>query len=77
MVKIRLSQTGSRNRRTYRIVAIEEGKKRSGRAIEVLGYYNPLTKPAELQFRRDRIDYWLGHGAQLTPATKKLLAQHP
>ena len=77
MVKIRLSQTGSRNRRTYRIVAVEEGKKRDGRSVEILGFYNPLTKPQELQFKKDRIDYWVSKGAQITPAVKTLLQKHP
>jgi len=77
MVKIRLSQTGSRNRRTYRIVAVEEGKKRDGRSVEILGFYNPLTKPQELQFKLDRIKYWVSKGAQITPAVKTLLQKHP
>lgn len=77
MVKIRLAQTGSRNRRTYRFVCIEEGKKRGGRAIEILGFYNPLTIPPELQIKKDRIDYWLSQGAQLTPAVKNLMEKHP
>lgn len=75
MVKIRLAQTGTTNRKTYRIVAIEEGKRRDGRAIEILGYYNPLVKPARLSLARDRITYWLRHGAQPTGAVTKLLQE--
>lgn len=73
MVKIRLSQTGSTNRKTYRLVAIEEGKRRNGRALETLGYVNPLVKPAKVNIKRDRVAYWLEKGARLTPAAKKLL----
>lgn len=73
MVKIRLTQTGSTNRKTYRIVAIEEGKRRDGRAIEILGFYNPLVKPAHIQLKQDRVDYWLSVGAQLTPAAQKII----
>lgn len=74
MVKIRLTQTGTKNRKTYRFVAIEEGKRRDGRAIEILGFYNPLVKPPQVSIKRDRVDYWLSVGAQLTPAAKKLLS---
>ena len=73
MVKIRLAQHGAKNRRQYRIVAIEEGKRRNGRAIEILGAYNPLVTPPQLVIERDRIDHWVTLGARLTPAVKKLL----
>ena len=73
MVKIRLTQTGSKNRKTYRLVAMEEGKRRDGRAIEILGFYNPLVKPPQVNLKRDRVEYWLSVGAQLTPAAEKLL----
>lgn len=73
MVKIRLAQTGSKNRRTYRIVAIEEGKRRDGRPIETLGFYNPLVKPAQISVKRERVTYWQSVGAHLTPAVEKLL----
>jgi len=73
MLKIRLTRTGSTNRKTYRIVAIEEGKRRDGSAVETLGNYNPLVKPPQIQLKRDRIDYWRKMGAQVTPAVEKLL----
>ncbi len=73
MVKIRLTMTGTKNRRNYRIVAIEEGKRRDGKAIEILGFYNPLVKPAKLVLKRDRIAYWTSVGAQITPAVDTLL----
>lgn len=73
MVKIRLAQVGAKNRRTYRIVAIEEGKRRDGRAIEILGAYNPLVTPPHLVVERDRVDHWVHRGAILTPAVKKLI----
>ncbi len=66
---------GSKNRRTYRIVAIEEGKRRNGRAIEILGHYNPLISPPSLSVKRDRIDHWLKAGAQMSPGAQKIL--HP
>jgi len=73
MVKIRLTQTGKRNAKQYRIIAIEEGKRRDGQAIEILGYYNPLVKPVQISLKKDRIDYWVSVGAVLTDSVKKLL----
>jgi len=73
MVKIRLTQTGTTNRKTYRIIAIEEGKRRDGKAIEILGFYNPLVKPAHLSVKRDRVEHWLSKGAQPTQTVVKLL----
>ena len=73
MLKIRLTQTGTTNRKTYRIIVIEEGKRRDGKAIENLGYFNPLVKPPQIVVDRARIAYWQSKGAQVTPAVEKLL----
>lgn len=64
---------GSTNRKTYRIVAIEEGKRRDGSAVEILGFFNPLVKPAQISIEKDRVDYWRKLGAQVSPAVEKLL----
>lgn len=74
-IKIRLKQTGSRNRRTYRVVAVDESKKRDGSVVEILGFVNPLVKPTQISLKRERIDYWQDKGAQLTPPVIKLLSQ--
>ena len=73
MLKIRLTQTGTTNRKTYRIIAIEEGKRRDGKALENLGYFNPLVKPPKIVIDRERISYWVSKGAQVTPAVSRLL----
>lgn len=73
MVKIRLAQTGSTNRKTYRLIAIDESKRRDGRALEILGFFNPLVKPPQVNIKRDRVDYWISVGAQLTGAAEKLI----
>jgi len=73
MLKIRLAQMGSTNRKTYRVVAIEEGKRRNGRNVEILGFYNPLVKPAQIRIQKDRVEYWRKQGAVVTPAVEKLL----
>ena len=73
MLKIRLARTGSTNRKTYRIVAIEEGKRRDGKEVEILGFYNPLVKPPQIKINKDRVEYWQKNGAQMTEAVTKLL----
>lgn len=74
MVKIKLSQTGKRNRKTFRIVVMEEGKRRDGKTIEILGFYNPLVKPPQLTIDKERLNYWISVGAQKTDGVTKILA---
>jgi small subunit ribosomal protein S16 len=73
MVKIRLTQTGTTNRKMYRIIAIEERDRRDGKPIEELGSYNPMVKPPMLIVNRARVEYWSKNGAQITDAVKDLL----
>lgn len=77
MVKIRLTQTGKTNQKTYRIIVIEEGKRRDGRAIEIVGFYNPLVKPPQITVKKDRVDYWMSKGAQVTAAVSELIKTAP
>lgn len=72
MVKIRLFQTGSKHQRSYRLVVIDSRKKRNGQTLEVLGFFDPKTKPPTLKYKRDRFDYWLKKGAQPTATVKKI-----
>jgi small subunit ribosomal protein S16 len=73
MVKIRLTQTGTKNSKKYRLIAIEEGKRRDGNAIEILGSYDPTIKPPKIVLKNDRIKYWLSVGAQMTESAKELI----
>ena len=66
-------QTGSRNRKQYRIVAVEESKRRDGKVLENLGFYNPLIKPPEIIIQKDRVEHWISKGAQMTEAVIKLV----
>jgi small subunit ribosomal protein S16 len=75
MLKIRLAQTGARNRRMFRIVAIEEGKRRNGKPVEILGFYNPQVKPAEMKLDQARLDYWVSKGAVITTGVSKLIVK--
>lgn len=72
MLKIRLSRTGKKNAPAYRIVVMPEKHPRDGRALEVLGYFNPSVKPPTFSLDKERLKYWLSQGAQMTEAVKKL-----
>ena len=72
-VKIRLARTGAKKRPFYRIVAADARQPRDGRFLEKLGTYNPLTEEGTLDLKSDRIEYWLGVGAQPTATVARLL----
>ena len=72
MLMIRLSRRGARKQPVYRIVVIEKDRSRDGRSIEVVGLYNPRTSPATVQLKKDRVDYWVAKGAQLSPTLARL-----
>lgn len=77
MVMIRLARFGARKQPYYRVVVIEKDRARNGRSIELVGTYNPRTEPATVNLKRDRIDYWIGKGAQLSDTVAKLLKKLP
>lgn len=72
---IRLARIGARKQPHYRIVVIEKERARNGRALEVVGTYNPRTSPAQIELKRDRIEYWQSKGAQVSGRVGKLLAK--
>ena len=74
MVKIRLMRMGSKKRPFYRIVAADVRAPRDGKFLEILGYYNPRTKPHELKVDTDKVKKWIGNGAQPTNRVSKLIA---
>jgi small subunit ribosomal protein S16 len=74
---IRLARIGARKQPYYRIVVIEKDRARNGRSIEVVGTYNPRTNPASVDLKHERIAYWRGVGAQMTPTVEKLVKNHP
>jgi small subunit ribosomal protein S16 len=74
---IRLSRQGARKKPHYRIVVIEKERARDGRALEVVGTYNPRTNPATVELKRERVDYWKSKGAQVSATVSRLLAKAP
>ena len=77
MVMISLARVGARKQPYYRVVVIEKDRARTGRSIEVVGTYNPRTNPASVDLKLDRIAYWRGVGAQLSPTVEKLVSKAP
>lgn len=77
MVMIRLARVGATKKPYYRVVVIEKDRARNGRSIEVVGTYNPRTNPATVALKHDRIQYWVGVGAQLSDRVAKLVEKFP
>ena len=77
MVMIRLARVGARKQPYYRIVVIEKDRARNGRSIEVVGTYNPRTSPASVELKHERVAYWRGVGAKLSPIVEKLVTKNP
>ncbi len=72
-VALRLYRLGKKNNPAYRIVAIDKRDKRNGSYIEVVGFYDPMTKPHKLEFKQERFDYWLSRGALVSEGLRKIL----
>ena len=72
-VKIRLTRTGKKKAPSYRVVVADERYPRDGRFVEELGYYNPMTNPAEFKIDAEKATAWLAKGATPTETVKSLL----
>ena len=66
---------GATKRPSYRVVAIDKRQARDGRALEILGFYDPLTEPATVRLDGERISAWIGKGAQPSETVVKLMRQ--
>jgi small subunit ribosomal protein S16 len=73
MLAIRLARFGAKKKPTYRVVVIEKDRARNSRSVEVVGHYNPVAKPAQIQLDRERIQYWMKNGAQPSDTVNRLL----
>jgi small subunit ribosomal protein S16 len=77
MLMIRLARFGAKKKPFYRVVVIEKERARNGRSLEVVGHYNPLSSPARVSLKHDRVEYWTRHGAQMSDTVKRLLENNP
>jgi small subunit ribosomal protein S16 len=78
MVVIRLARGGSKKRPFYNVVATDSRNRRDGRFIERVGFYNPVggDSTENLRIALDRIQYWTGNGAQLSPSVERLVKEY-
>jgi small subunit ribosomal protein S16 len=77
MVKIRLSRGGAKKKPFYHIVVSDSRRARDGRNIERVGFFNPVARGQEerLRLNLERVDYWMGVGAQVSDRVKTLVSE--
>ena len=76
MLAIRLRRAGSKKRPFFRIVLADSRSAADGSFVEILGHYNPRTKPAIVQVDKERVDFWIKRGAQPSDSVRTLIARH-
>lgn len=72
-VKIRLRRMGAKKAPFYRVIVADSRSPRDGKFIEELGYYNPITEPAEIKIDAEKAKKWLEDGAQPSDTVRSLL----
>ncbi len=77
MLAISLMRMGAKGKPFYRLVVKEKRSKRDGKYLENVGTYNPMLDPAEVTLNHERIQYWIGVGAQPTDTVKSLIKNNP
>ena len=75
MVKIRLARGGAKKKPYHRIVVADVRRKRDGKFIERIGFYNPMIQENRFEIDSERAKYWLSVGAQPTDRVRKLMKQ--
>ena len=73
MLMIRLARIGKKKHPFYRVVVTEKTRPRNGRFVEIVGTYDPLKKPAAVKLDDERVQYWLGKGAQPSDTVRSFL----
>lgn len=72
-VALKLYKQGKKGSPSYRIVAVNKHYKADGKYIEEVGFYDPMTNPVVFNVKKERFDYWMNVGAQVSEGLKKLL----
>ncbi len=75
-VRIRLSRFGRKKQPYYRIVVQNSEARRDGKFLEIVGTYNPMTEPNELNIHQEKLQSWLDKGAEPTTTVKSLMARN-
>ncbi len=76
MVAIRLRRAGSKKRPFFRVVVTDSRAARDSSFVEILGHYNPRSKPAVVDVNTERVQYWIQKGAQPSDSVRTLIARH-
>src|SRR6266496_2474271 len=76
MVAIRLRRAGSKKRPFFRVVVTDSRAARDSSFVEILGHYNPRSRPAVVQVDKERLDKWIEQGAQMSDSVRTLVARH-
>lgn len=77
MLAIRMRRLGAKKRPFFRVVVIDSHAARDGRALEVLGHYNPTSVPETFKVNQERLEHWVSRGAQPSDTLRTLLTRHP
>ena len=72
-VRIRLTRFGRKKKPFYRIIVADSENKRDGKFLDVIGTYDPLKDPADININSDKLQEWLGRGALPTTTVKSLI----
>ena len=75
-VRVRLTRVGGKKNPFWRVVVSDQRSPRDGRFIETIGHYNPRTEPSTIVIDEQRLEHWLGRGAQPSGTVKSLLKAH-
>jgi small subunit ribosomal protein S16 len=75
MLMIRLRRMGSNRRPVYRVVVSDRKQTPTAAVLEEVGFYNPRSTPTDFRIDRDRVEYWVSRGAQMSPTVKSLYEQ--
>ncbi len=76
MLKIRLTRTGKTRQESFRIVVAEHSRPVKGKFLELIGHYVPANKPKLFDIKKERVEYWIGKGAQPSSTVAALLKSH-
>lgn len=73
MLRIRLTRMGAKKKPFYRVVVTERRQARDGSFVEILGNYNPGANPPAVTLDMERVNYWLGCGAQPSETVRSII----
>jgi small subunit ribosomal protein S16 len=77
MLMIRMARFGAKKKPSYRLVVIDKERARDSKAIEVVGTYDPVAQPQQVNLNHDRIEHWMKNGAQPSDRVTWLLKKYP